>query len=189
MEIIKSGHADVQEILHILSESKGENLSSEQRANEGFTQGNMDESLLKTFQDGVGVFVCKEQVDGQPVIAGVAMTSLGKLAKHGVAQATYNAVVSNGKVPADQIFLYGPVSVRREFRGKGILTQLLVHICETLQHRFALGVAFVDKENQKSLAIHRHYPMTEFDTISMNRREYVIFTFEPRRVLSFYKNR
>ncbi|MRT05036.1 GNAT family N-acetyltransferase [Ewingella americana] len=183
MEIIKSGHADAQAILQILSESKGENLTPEQRASEGFTQGNMDESLLKTFQDGVGVFICKEQGE----IAGVAMTSLGKQAKQGVAQATYNAVVSNGKVPAEQIFLYGPVSVRWEFRGKGILTQLLVHICETLQHRFALGVAFVDKENQKSLAIHRHYPMTEFDTISLNRREYVIFTFEPSRVLAFYK--
>ncbi|QMV54117.1 hypothetical protein [Ewingella americana] len=61
MEIIKSGHADTQAILQILSESKGENLTPEQRASEGFTQGSMDESLLKTFQDGVGVFVCKEQ--------------------------------------------------------------------------------------------------------------------------------
>lgn len=189
MKITQSGSAEVQEILQILSESKGDNLTAEQRAEQGFTQGSMDETMLKAFQAGTGVFVCKEEVEGKEVIAGVAMTTLGKLAKHGVAQACYNAVVDSGEATPEQIFLYGPVSIRQAFRGKGILTQLLIHICQTLQDEFTLGVAFVDEENQKSLAVHRHYPMTEFGNITINDRQYTLFTFEPRTVLSFYQNR
>jgi len=189
MNITRSNATDVQDILQILGESKGENLNAKQRAEQGFTQGSMDETLLKTFLAGTGVFVCKENIEGKTITAGVAMTTLGKRAKHGVAQAAYNAVVNSGQTTPEQIFLYGPVSVRQAFRGKGILTQLLIHICQTLQDEFTLGVAFVDEENQKSLTIHRHYPMTEFGSITLNGRRYFIFTFEPRTVLSFYQNR
>jgi len=189
MNISKSDGSDVQEILQVLGESKGENLTAQQRAEEGFTQGTMDEAMLRNFQAGSGVFVSKEQVDGHPVITGMAMTTLGKLAKHGTALAAYHAVLKSGQATADEIFLYGPVTVRQAFRGKGILTQLLIHICQALKVQFRLGVAFVYKENHKSLLIHRHYPMTELDGFALNGRSYAIFTFEPEHVLAFYQSR
>lgn len=189
MNISKSDGNDVQEILQMLSESKGENLTAEQRAQEGFTQGTMDEAMLKKFQTGSGVFVSKERVDGHPVITGMAMTTLGKLAKNGAAQAAYQAALSSTQATEEQIFLYGPVTVRQAFRGKGILTQLLIHICQSLKASFRLGVAFVDKENHKSLLIHRHYPMTELGDFELNGRSYTTFTFEPERVLAFYQQR
>lgn len=189
MKISKSDSSDVQEILQILGESKGENLTAQQRAQEGFTQGTMDETMLKNFQAGTGVFVSKERVDGHPIITGMAMTTLGKLAKHGTALVAYNAVLASGQAGEDEIFLYGPVTVRQAFRGQGILTQLLIHICQALKAQFRLGVAFVDKENHNSLLIHRHYPMAELDGFELNGHRYAVFTFEPEKVLMFYQNR
>lgn len=188
MHISKSDANDVQQILQMLSESKGENLTAQQRAEEGFTQGNMDETMLKRFQAGSGVFVSKEQVNTQTVITGMAVTTPGERVKAGPALAAYKAALSVTQVSADHIFLYGPVTVRRAFRGKGILTQLLIHICQMLKDQFSLGVAFVDKENHKSLSIHRHYPMTELGAFELKGRSYAIFTFEPESVLVFYQN-
>jgi L-amino acid N-acyltransferase YncA len=188
MKIDKSNAADIPEILSILNASKGDNLTAQQREQEGFTQGTMDAAMLNKFQTGSGVFVSREQRAGQDVICGVAMTAPGSLTKHGTAQAAYQTVLESGFAKAEQIFLYGPVSVRKEFRGKGILTQLLLHICRTLQKDFTLGVAFVDKENHKSLLIHRHYPMDEAGEFELNGRGYVIFTFEPLRVQAFYQH-
>ncbi|MCS3424403.1 GNAT superfamily N-acetyltransferase [Rahnella sp. BIGb0603] len=189
MQITKSDHHDIAEILSILSGSRGDNLTAQQRGEEGFTQGTMDAELLAKFQSGSGVFVSRDEHEGQPVITGVAMTTRGSLAKHGPAQAAYNAILASGVATAEQIFLYGPVSVRKAYRGTGLLTKLLLHICDALKEDFALGVAFVDKENHKSLLIHRHYPMTEAGEFSLNGREYVIFSFEPRHVLAFYQHR
>jgi GNAT superfamily N-acetyltransferase len=189
MNISKSDSSDAREILQMLGESKGENLTPQQRAEEGFTQGSMDEAMLKNFQAGSGVFVSKAQASDNTVITGVAMTVPGRLAKHGTAQAAYNIVLESGQVTADQIFLYGPVTVRQAFRGKGILTQLLIHICQALKDQYSLGIAFVDKENHKSLLIHRHYPMKEPGSFELNGRSYAIFTFAPATVLAFYQNR
>jgi len=189
MQITKSDHNDIPAILNILSESKGDNLTAQHREEEGFTQGAMDAGMLATFQSGSGVFVSRDEREGQPDISGVAMTIRGSLAKHGAAQAAYNAVLSSGAAAADQIFLYGPVSVRKAFRGQGSLTKLLLHICHALKDTFTLGVAFVDKENHKSLLIHRHYPMTEAGEFELNGRGYVIFSFEPQKVLAFYAGR
>lgn len=189
MHITKSDHHDIPHILSILNESKGDNLTAQQREDEGFTQGSMDAAMLETFQSGSGVFVSRDEREGQAVMSGVAMTIRGSLAKHGAAQAAYNAVLESGQASADQIFLYGPVSVRKAFRGQGLLTKLLLHICQTLKDQFTLGVAFVDKENHKSLLIHRHYPMTEAGEFELNGRGYVIFSFDPQNVLAFYQNR
>ena len=186
--IEKSVAADIPEILGILNASKGENLTAKQREEEGFTQGLMDEAMLEKFQAGSGVFVSREAGERGQCIAGVAMTSPGGLAKHGVALKAFQTVLESGKTTAEKIFLHGPVSVKREFRGQGILTQLLLQICRELRAEFCLGAAFVDKENHKSLQIHRHYPMEEAGEFELNGRQYVIFTFEPRRVLAFYSH-
>ncbi|CAM3869832.1 hypothetical protein RABR111495_16350 [Rahnella bruchi] len=185
MDITRSDSSDIQQILSILNASKGDNLTAEQRETEGFTQGTLAAEKLAAIQSESGIFVSRDA--GNSLISGLAMTSPGGVAKNGPALAAYQKVRESGVAKAEKIFLYGPVSVRKGYRGKGILTQLLLHICRTLQADFALGVAFVDKENHKSLLIHRHYPMTESGEFTLNGRDYVIFTFAPRAVLAFYQ--
>jgi GNAT superfamily N-acetyltransferase len=51
-------------------------------------------------------------------------------------------------------FYYGPVLVRQEYRGQGLLQQLFEATKQTLASRFDLGVAFIAVENAASRWVH-----------------------------------
>jgi GNAT superfamily N-acetyltransferase len=51
-------------------------------------------------------------------------------------------------------FYYGPVLVRQEYRGQGLLQQLFEATKRTLTGRFDLGVAFIAAENDASRWVH-----------------------------------
>ena len=53
-----------------------------------------------------------------------------------------------------QWFYYGPVLVRQEYRGKGLLQQLFEATKQKLAGRFDLGVAFIAVENAASRGVH-----------------------------------
>lgn len=175
----RAGADDRPAILRLMDEARGEHLNDEERAQQGFVQGQMDESTLARIQAGPGVFVA---CDG-PILAGFAMTSTASAAGSGLAVET--AKVAAKVVPElslDKIFLYGPVVVDRRYQGQGLLTRLLVHVCIELRAQFSLGALFIDRANQKSLAIHRHYPMDERASFEFKKRSYVVFTFSPAKI-------
>jgi len=166
-----------------MDEARGEHLNKEERAQQGFVQGQMDESSLARIQAGPGVFVVR---DG-PILAGFAMTSTASLTGSGLAVETAKAAAKAvPELPLDNVFLYGPVVVDRRYQGQGLLTRLLVHVCIELQAKFALGALFIDRANQKSLAIHRHYPMDERASFEFKQRSYVVFTFLPAKIVNHY---
>jgi GNAT superfamily N-acetyltransferase len=51
-------------------------------------------------------------------------------------------------------FYYGPVLVRQEYRGQGLLQQLFEATKQTLAGRYNLGVAFIAAENEASRWVH-----------------------------------
>ena len=51
-------------------------------------------------------------------------------------------------------FYYGPVLVRQEYRGQGLLQRLFEATKQTLVGRFDLGVAFIAAENAASRWVH-----------------------------------
>jgi hypothetical protein len=53
-----------------------------------------------------------------------------------------------------QWFYYGPVLVRQEYRGHGLLQQLFAATKKTLAGSFDLGVAFIAAENAASCWVH-----------------------------------
>ena len=88
--------------------------------------------------------------------------------------------------PLDKVFLYGPVVVARRYQGQGLLTRLLLHVCIEQQAKFSLGALFVDRANQKSLAIHQHYPMEQRASFEFNKGSYTVFTFSPTDIIKRY---
>ena len=170
-------------ILALIAQARGDDLSSAQRTCQGFVQGHLDDDVISRFQAESGVFVAYQ---GQK-LAGVAMTSWATGAVDGLPALCVTAVhEAMPQLPTAQLFLYGPVAVDRHCQGQGILTQLLLQVCTELQSSFYLGIAFVELSNQKSLDIHRHYPMTETAHITFNERHYAVFTFAPEQVLKHY---
>lgn len=53
-------------------------------------------------------------------------------------------------------FFYGPVLVRPDYRGQGLLSQLFAANRAELTGRFDLGIAFIAEENAASLHVHTH---------------------------------
>jgi RimJ/RimL family protein N-acetyltransferase len=119
--------------------------------------------------------------DAEGEFAGFAITSLpGGLPPQHPATAAVTAVEqAAGDRDLGRLFLYGPVAVDERFQGRGILTRLLTALSRALQDDFDLAVAFVETTNERSLAVHRHYAMTEAAHFTANARSYAAFTFPP----------
>lgn len=164
-------------ILSLMDQARGDGLTPEERSRRGFVQGTLTPEILARFQDGPGIFVA--EAEGE--IAGFAITSLpGGLPPLHPATAAVTAVeqAAAGR-DLGRLFLYGPVAVAPHFQGRGILTRLLTTLSHTLKPDFDLGVAFVETANARSLAVHRHYAMTESAHFTTNTRTYAAFTFAP----------
>lgn len=156
-----------------MNNARGDGLSPEERAKRGFVQGRMDESTLAKFEAGPGVFLAHE--DG--VLAGFAMTSDTSTFRGGPPKETVDA--ARAELGDRRMFMYGPAAVDSRLQGRGVLTSLLTAVSRTLQNRFELGIAFVEDANRKSLAVHRHYGMTEVPGFEFDGRDYHVFAFAP----------
>ena len=168
-----SGPADRPQVLALMDAARGADLSAQQRAEHGFVQGEMDESVLARFESDTGVFLAEQ--DGQ--LAGFAMTSRPGTVTSGPAPLAVQAVRDSGVDADARLLLYGPAAVAAPFRGHGVLTLLLRTLCHQLGEQFDLFVAFVELANAKSLAVHQHYGMTERARFDFNGRQYASFTF------------
>lgn len=184
IKISKSERSDLASIVKLLEESRGDNLTEEERAKQGFIQGKMSEEMITQFQDDLGVFVAKDDDD----IVGVAFASRVGLIKQGpphlLVETLFEECVD---LTAENMFLYGPVVVRADYKGKGILTRLLSSLCSELHHKFQKGAAFVEEANQLSLNIHRHYFEKEVTSFMYDNRKYYIFLLDPKTLLQKYK--
>jgi GNAT superfamily N-acetyltransferase len=174
----RSEQNDRAAILRLMAAARGDGLSPQERAERGFVQGTMDEAVLARFEAGTGVFLAEE--DGR--LAGFAMTSDTVAVPDGPPRRAVEA--ARAVVGDRRIFLYGPAAVDPDFQGRGVLSLLLRYLSEQLGDRFDLGVAFVEDANRKSLAVHRHYGMSEVPGFSIGERAYHVFTFEPAQFTS-----
>ncbi|MGW5350330.1 N-acetyltransferase family protein [Streptomyces sp. NPDC004031] len=174
----RSRPEDHAAILALMDQARGDDLSPEERARRGFVQGTMTPDLLARLQDGPGIFVAEADSTGD--LAGFAITSEpGGLPPHHPAAAAVTAVTEAADHDLGRLFLYGPVAVAPAHQGRGILTRLLTTLSHTLKDSYDLAVAFVESTNTRSLAVHRHYAMTEAATFTLTDRTYVAFTFAP----------
>lgn len=133
--IERSNANDHRAILKLMDESRGEHLSAEERARQGFVQGHMDEALLIRIQAELGVFVAR---DGS-TLAGFVVASKASTAGNALATKTANIAAQASGIPLDKIYLHGPVAIDRRYQGQGLLTQLLVYVCSELQGSLSLA--------------------------------------------------
>lgn len=178
INVRRSRPADHAAILALMDEARGTGLSDEERARRGFVQGRLTDELLDRFETGPGIFVA----DAAGELAGFAITSEpgGLPPRHPAAAAVAAVTEAADGRDLGRLFLYGPVAVDERFQGRGVLTQLLRTLSHALADDFDLAVAFVETANERSLAVHRHYGMTEAARFEMGGRTYVAFTFSPK---------
>lgn len=77
-------------------------------------------------------------------------------------------------VPPD-CYLYGPVCVHTEERGKGLARLMLAKLRERLPGRTAIG--FIRGDNDSSLKAHRKMAMREMGRFTSDAVAYIAFTY------------
>lgn len=168
-----SDHAEIRRLMDL---ARGVDLPEKERAEQGFVQGVMDESVLAALQDGTGIFVATDEDEN---LAGFAITCAPEATANVAALAALATVQSELADPHLSLFLYSPTVVSPNYRGQGVLSKLLVTLSRELAPHFNIGVAMVDGANSKSLAVHEHYGMRRTKEYRIDGRPYYAFSFDP----------
>lgn len=154
MLIRQARASDYPAILTLQRLNTPENLNSAQQQ-QGFIVSTMDEAQLASLNHDLGILVAEH--DGQ--LAGfVCLSQPAAEPRPPVVDAlveTLTSLTSGGRPVAEQrIFLYGPVCLAAQWRGKGVLKQLFAAVKAHTREKFDLGVLFIDQRNPHSLAAH-----------------------------------
>jgi hypothetical protein len=169
---------DYPAILTLQSTNYIENLSEEQRQT-GFMSAQFTaeqtariaEDLGTTVaevNDRIGGFLCAIRPDfdtGSPVIAAM-LGAYDRLFFQGSPLSAYTS------------YIYGPVCIAAQYRGRGLLRGLYNAQKRELAGRYEAGVAFVSRDNPHSLSAHVHgLGMTVVGEFALNRKTYVALAF------------
>lgn len=134
-------------------------------------------TMVAVVEDHVAGFLCafrKEFETGSPVIAKM-LESYDDMTFDGQPLNSFNS------------YIYGPVCIARDFRGRGLLRGLYEAQRNDLAGQFDLGVAFVSRDNPHSLQAHvMGLGMTEVGDFELKGNVYVTLAFRvPLKAGSF----
>lgn len=167
-----SSPSDRAGVLAVLAASRGEGLSPQERAEQGFVQGAFTEETLARVEAGPGVVI---GVDAAGAVVAVAMTMTQTLAGGPPASlALYMRRHHDDKRWA----MYGPVAVAPSHRGRGLMRPLLTEVSRRLAG-YELAAGFIDADNAKSMAVHEALGMTVDGEFTVNARRFTVVTFRP----------
>jgi predicted GNAT superfamily acetyltransferase len=156
-------------IANLSEEDRKQGFLSAQFTAEQTARIAQDLGTMVAVVDGrVAGFLCafrKEFDTGSPVIAQMLNS--------------YDRLTFAGRpLSAFQSYIYGPVCIGREHRGRGLLRGLYQAQKENLAGQFEIGVAFVSRTNPHSLSAHvGGLGMTEAGDFEVNGNIYVTLAF------------
>jgi len=125
-------------------------------------------TIVAVIDDQIVGFVCasrNESETGSPVIAKM-LESYDRMIFEGRALKSFGS------------YIYGPVCLARDFRGRGLLRGLYQAQKKDLAGQFEIGVAFVSRSNPHSLETHvKGLGMTEVGDFECRGNVYVTLAF------------
>jgi len=125
-------------------------------------------TIVAVIDDQIVGFVCasrNESETGSPVIAKMLES--------------YDRMIFEGRaLKSFRSYIYGPVCLARDFRGRGLLRGLYQAQKKDLAGQFEIGVAFVSRSNPHSLETHvKGLGMTEVGDFECRGNVYVTLAF------------
>jgi predicted GNAT superfamily acetyltransferase len=156
-------------IAHLSDDERRQGFLSAQFTPEQTVRIAEDLGTMVAVVDGRVVgFLCafrKEFSTGSPVIAEM-LRSYDRLSFEGRSLSAYRS------------YIYGPVCIAREYRGRGLLRSLYEAQKKDLAGQFDIGVAFVSRSNPHSLSAHvGGLGMSEAGDFAANNNTYVTLAF------------
>ena len=150
----RAAPTDYVQILALQNANYIANLSAEERK-QGFLSAQFTAeqtaqiaenlgTMVAVVDDQIAGFLCAFRIEfqtGSPVIAAM-LRSYDRLTFEGRPLSAYKS------------YIYGPVCIAREYRGRGLLRGLYEAQKKDLAGQFDIGVAFVSRNNPHSLRAH-----------------------------------
>jgi predicted GNAT superfamily acetyltransferase len=145
---------DYSAVLGLQSANYIANLSEEERK-EGFLSAQFTREQTAALAEDLGTMVAL--IDGQ--VAGFLCafrnefeTGSPVIAK--MLESYERFAIEGQRLSAFKSYIYGPVCIGREYRGRGLLRGLYEAQKKDLAEQFEIGVAFVSRDNPHSLSAH-----------------------------------
>lgn len=169
---------DFPAILALQAQNTPEHLSAQQRQ-QGFIVSQMNQQQLASINSGLGILIATED---QQLAGFVCLMPTDAQPRPPVVDAMLQTLTTQqfqGQALAQRrVFLYGPVCLSAEWRGKGLLRQLFAAVKARTQQDFDIGALFVNEDNPHSLAAHvAGLGMTALTTFHCNSQDYQLVVF------------
>ena len=174
----RASAADYPDILVLHRKNLFSNLSDQSRQN-GFVSIDMDDSQLAAINEDLAVIVAVQEKLVVGYVCGTTQEYSVQfpLLKH--MMSLYQETLFQGQPLSNyHSFLYGPVCIATAYRGTGVLQGLFQALLAQIATRFNAGVAFVAKDNPRSLRAHTQKLGMELLTdFEFNDKSYVMLGF------------
>ncbi|OIR11475.1 hypothetical protein GALL_69680 [mine drainage metagenome] len=154
LEIRRAAEADFPGICALAGSYYRENPAPADRR-QGFLSARFSLQQIADMANGLGIviasdagqvagFACASRCDwtGQPAIVRHLVDHLSRYRFHG------------RPIDRDKVFVYGPVCIDADYRGRGILRNMYQYLQRGMEGRYSAGVAFVADDNEASLRAH-----------------------------------
>lgn len=169
---------DYPAILALQAQNTPENLSAQQRQ-QGFIVSQMNEKQLASINNGLGILIATE---GEQLAGFVCLMPTHAQPRPPVVDVMLQTLSINRfedrLLNQQRVFLYGPVCLGAEWRGKGVLRQLFNAVKNRTQREFDVGALFINEDNPHSLAAHVDgLGMTALTTFHCNNQNYHLVVF------------
>jgi predicted N-acetyltransferase YhbS len=159
---------------NLLSTLRGEDLS------QGFLTIELTREQLHKINSELGIFVA---IQGEKVIGYLMAESLefavgSPLIAH-LLNRLKEIVFNDVPLSSRRMFVYGPVCIDREHRGRRVLEELFKVMLQAVREHYDVGVAFVSVLNPRSFHAHTNkIGMVMIDEFEFNGQKYWTLVFE-----------
>jgi hypothetical protein len=171
-------NADIEKILLLQEKYLFANLSEAERLN-GFVTTPFTSDQIATLieQNGAFVAINDDKVVAYTFAAGWDFFAQWPIFPYMVSRLP-SLNLDEKEITAENSFQYGPICVDKSQRGTGLFEQIFALMRETMQHRFQIGVTFINQVNEPSYYAHtKKLKMQVIDRFSFNERNYYGLAF------------
>ena len=151
---------------------------------QGFLSIDFTSEQLHRINSELGIFVAlqDEEVIGYLMVESVEFAGGSPLLAH-LLNRMKEIVIHEVPLSPCRLFVYGPVCIDRQHRGKRILEELFNVMLQALQGQYDVGVAFVSSLNLRSFNAHKNkLGMRVVDEFEFKGQKYrtLVFAVDPK---------
>jgi hypothetical protein len=155
LKYTKAETQDLPKILELQKQNLLENLEPQDQQ-DGFLSIEYSPEQLARLNDDLGIFVA---VDNDHLVGYLIAQTMDYALQYPLTTTMVNrfpnVLYRSRPLSGFKALIYGPVCIDKESRGRGILEGLYGVMLKTLHGQYDIGVAFISRENPRSLYAHR----------------------------------